>query len=358
MTSPALTTVDLAHEGNEASDLVHVDNEALLEAHGWDLGFWTVLDEGPVEDCVAVLGHARGAAPDRGWEIHRLPVDAGDEKGRTEDAEAVARHDGWVYVVGSHYGSKAGPLQAKRAFLARFDEQSIDRTVPESELPIIVRRNKFHLHRLINDALDASHVVAITPGDTVRTRFIARTIERGTQRSKSWVDRLTERDVPINIEGAAFRPNGNLLLALRFPTTAAGEPILVELSGVPALFDDEVSSPTAVRVWELAGVSPPDALVGFRALSRSGDDVYDAILGSIDATDKGSVLLDDHPEGAVAHCSHWRFTLTADEPADGAVRAELVHDFRDLRNVEGLSVESGQTFYVTDEDHRIQLRFG
>jgi hypothetical protein len=282
---------------------------------------------------------------------------AGAETGRTEDAEAVARHDGWVYVVGSHYGSKGGPLQAKRAFLARFDEQSIDRTVPESELPIVVRRNKFQIHRLINDALDASHVVAITPGDTVRTRFIARTIERGTQRSKSWVDRLTERDVPINIEGAAFRPNGNLLLALRFPTTAQGEPILVELSGVPAVFDGAASSPTVVRVWELTGVCPPDALVGFRALSRSGDDVYDAILGSIDATDKGSVLLDDHPEGAIAHCSHWRFTLPADD-ADGAVRAELVRDFPDLRNVEGLAVESGQTFYVTDEDHRIQLRFG
>ncbi|MCT7661315.1 hypothetical protein [Mycobacterium deserti] len=355
MTSSALVAVDLAHEGNEASDLVHVDNQALLDAHGWDFGFWTVLDEGSVEDCIAVLGHARGAAADSGWEIYPLPAIAGDEKGRTEDAEAVARHDGWIYVVGSHYGSKAGPLQAKRAFVARFDEQSIDRMVPESELPIDIRRNKFRLHRLINDALDASHVVAITPGDNVRTRFIARTIERGTQRNKTWVDRLTDRDVPINIEGAAFRPDGNLLLALRFPTTAEGEPILVELAGVPAMFDDG-ADPTVVRVWELAGVSPPNALVGFRALSRSGPDVFDAIVGSIDATDKGSALLEDHPDGALAHCSHWRFTLPADGPHVTSVA--LVRDFPDLRNVEGLAVETGQTFYVTDEDHRIQVRFG
>jgi hypothetical protein len=357
MPSPELAIVDLAHEGNEASDLVHVDNEALLDAHGWDFGFWTVLDEGSVEDCIAVLGHARGAAPDAGWEIHRLPAVAGEQRGRTEDAEAVARHDGWIYVIGSHYGSKAGPLQAKRAFLARFDEQSIDRQVPEAELPIQIHRNRFRLHRLINDALDASHVVAITPGDTVRTRFIARTIERGTQRSKTWVDRLTDRDVPINIEGAAFRPNGNLLLALRFPTTAEGEPILVELAGVPAMFDED-AEPAVVRVWELAGVSPSDALVGFRALSRSGPDVYDAIIGSIDATDKGSVLLEDHPEGAIAHCSHWRFTLPAEDAPDAGVAAELIRDFPGLRNVEGLAVESGQTFYVTDEDHRIQVRFG
>ncbi|MBO0680080.1 hypothetical protein JRC04_21655 [Mycolicibacterium sp. S2-37] len=356
MTCPGLATVDLAHEGNEASDLVHVDNQALLDAHGWDLGFWTVLDEGSVEDCIAVLGHARGAARGSGWEIHPLPAVAGKEQGRTEDAEAVARHEGWIYVVGSHYGSKGGPLQAKRAFIARFDEQSIDRTVTEAELPIEIRRNRFRLHRLINDALDASRVVAITPGDGVRTRFIARTIERGIQRNKTWVDRLTERDVPINIEGAAFRPNGNLLLALRFPTTAEGEPILVEVSGVPAMFDGG-TEPTVVRVWELAGVAPPDALVGFRALSHSGNDSYDAILGSIDATDKGSALLEEYPQGGVAHCSHWRFTLPADDAESTVVRADLIRDFPDLRNVEGLAVESDHVYYVTDEDHRIQVRF-
>jgi hypothetical protein len=353
-----LTIVDLAHEGNEASDLVHVNNDALLDLHGWDIGFWTVLDEGSVEDSIAVLGHARGAAPDSGWEIFQLPAIAGKETGRTEDAEAVARHEGWIYVVGSHYGSKGGPLQAKRAFLARFHEDSIDRAVPENELPIDVRRNKFGLHRLINDVLDASHVVAIAPGDTVRTRFIAQTIERGTQRSKSWVERLTERDVPINIEGAAFRPNGNLLLALRFPTTAEGEPILVEVSGIPAMFEAEDASLTAEHVWEITGVCPSNALVGFRALSHSGGDVYDSIIGSIDATGKGSVLLEDHPEGAEVCCSHWRFTLPADDPHASSAQAERIRDFAKLRNVEGLSVESGQTFYVTDEDHRIQVRYG
>lgn len=354
--TPELTTVDLAHEGNEASDLVHVDNDALLDAHGWDVGFWTVLDEGPVEECIAVFGHTRGQAQDRGWEIFRLPVDAGPETGRTEDAEAVARHDGWIYVVGSHYGSKGGPLQAKRAFIARFAEQTIDRTVSELELSIDVRRNKFRLHRLINDALDASDVVAITPGDTVRTRLIARTIERGTARNKTWVDRLTERDVPINIEGAAFRPNGNLLLGLRFPTTAEGEPILVELAGVPDQFDGAATPLTVTHVWELSGVSPPEVLVGFRALSHSGGDVYDAIIGSIDATGKGSALLEDHPQGADVHCTHWRFRLPPDYRG-GPVPAEKVRDFPDLRNVEGLSIEDAQAFYVTDEDHRIQLRF-
>ena len=353
-----MITVDLAHEGNESSDLLHVDNQALLDAHGWEFGFWTVLDEGSVEDCIAVLGHAAGAAPDEGWEIHPLPAIAGDEEGRTEDGEAVARRDGWIYVIGSHYGSKGGPLQAKRAFIARFHEDSIDREVPEAELPIEISRNAFRLHRLINDALDESHVVAITPGDTVRTRFIAGTIERGTQRAKKWVGRLTERDVPVNIEGAAFRPNGNLLLALRFPTSGEGEPIVIELSGVPEMFEHEDSWPTVERVWEIAGVAPAGTLVGFRALSHSGDDVYDAIIGSIDATGKGSVLLEDHPEGGDIHCAHWRFRLPADSDRGATVEAELVRDFPDLRNVEGLSVEAGQTFYVTDEDSRIQVRFG
>ena len=39
---------------------------ALLEAHGWDLGFWAVLDEGEIEDCVAVIGHRRGTKHRRG----------------------------------------------------------------------------------------------------------------------------------------------------------------------------------------------------------------------------------------------------------------------------------------------------
>ena len=58
---------------NEASGLLAIENEALLDEHGWDLAFWVVLDEGTVQDCVALAGHRRDAGDlGEGWEIERL----------------------------------------------------------------------------------------------------------------------------------------------------------------------------------------------------------------------------------------------------------------------------------------------
>ncbi len=73
-----------------------------------------------------------------------MTADAGAENGRTEDGEALAHHDGWVYV----FGSKAGPLRPRRAFVARFREQDAARGTP----PVQVVRNRLRLHRAVNDA--------------------------------------------------------------------------------------------------------------------------------------------------------------------------------------------------------------
>ena len=56
-----LFQMDLNLHPNEASGLLTIGNEALLGDHGWDLGFWAVLDEGEIEDCVAAIGHRRGS---------------------------------------------------------------------------------------------------------------------------------------------------------------------------------------------------------------------------------------------------------------------------------------------------------
>ena len=47
---------------NEASGLLAIENDRLLEEHGWDRAFWACLDEGPVTDCIALVGHRSGAA--------------------------------------------------------------------------------------------------------------------------------------------------------------------------------------------------------------------------------------------------------------------------------------------------------
>ncbi len=363
-----LTVVELSSGGNEASDLLPVTSRDVLDAHGWERGFWTVLDEGPVERSIALIGHRAGAADAEGWEIHPLRGLPGEHAGRTEDAEACARLGDRVYVIGSHYGSKDGPLQARRAFVARFAEAAIDGHVADQPAGLEIARNGFRLHRAINDALRAADLDVVVPGERVRSAFIDATVRRGEERAKRWAGRVQPGDVPLNIEAAAFRPGGTLLLGLRFPVTADGHPVLVELAGVEGMFADPRAWPEVVALWRLEGdgLSPPGRMTGLRALSARGGDAYDAIAGSLDATGKNSALLEDFPEGGDVHCSHWRFTLAGADarpvPASGgvpvrAVSASLVRDFPDLRNVEGVSSSGGRTFYVTDEDERIAVRF-
>jgi len=256
-----------------------------------------------------------------------------------------------VYIVGSHFGSKAGPLRPRRAFFARFREADAAR----GRFRLDVVRNQFRVHRAINDALAATDIRPLVPGERVHARFIVETVARGTARAKRWVDRLVHGDAPVNIEGAAFTPAGTLLLGLRFPVTAAGEPILVEVRDVAGMFDgDPRTWPAVVNAYVLTGVTPPGALTGVRALSARPDGAFDAVIGSIDATGKGSVLLEEYPMGGDVTSRHVRFRLPA---AGGSPRvpADLVADLAPLHNVEGVCELDGVRYFVTDEDHRVAL---
>ena len=342
--------VELVVGCNEASDLLPVRSPDILAAYGWRRAFWTVLDEGPVERCLALLGLRDG---EERWDAHVIAADAGDQTGRTEDGEALAYHDGWVYVIGSHFGSKRGPLRPRRGFVARFREADAALAHP---VPVQVVRNQFRLHRAVNDALRS--LDTLPPHEVVHHRFIAETLTRGAARAKGWVERITHGDVPMNIEAAAFTPDGTLLLGLRFPVTVAGEPIVVAVAGVDAMFTDPPAWPTVVGAYVLAGVTPAGALSGFRALSARGDGSYDAVIGSIDATGKESVLLDAHPTGGDVPCRHIRFAVPpSTDPADPAPRiaAEVVAELAPFRNVEGVAESDGLVHYVTDEDHRVAL---
>src|SRR5215217_9593319 len=106
-----------------------------------------------------------------------------------------------------------------------------------------VSRRSFALHRLINDALQESDLGLIPLGEQTHKALIEATIERGEEKQKNWAGLVREDDYPINIEGAAFRENGNLLLGLRFPTTAEGRPILVEFESIDRLFEGKDAIP-------------------------------------------------------------------------------------------------------------------
>ena len=108
---------DLALHPNEASDLSPVLDAAALQRLGWDRALVTVLDEVAGDECLAVLGHEADAPLGDGWHARRIPTKAGREAGKTQDAESVARRDGCLYVLGSQFGKKRGPLQASRSWI-------------------------------------------------------------------------------------------------------------------------------------------------------------------------------------------------------------------------------------------------
>lgn len=355
----SLGAVDLHLEPNEASDLCPLDDREILEGNGWDLAYVTVLDDTAVEEAVALLGHQAGAAITEGWSSHRLPCVPSAGEGKTEDAEACAWRDGSLYVIGSQYGKGTGPLQPKRSFLARLRAEDLraDLDLAQARPPLTVARNRFRLHRAINDALQAAPVELLERRRQVRQRFIQATIKRGEKKGKRWAGRVQAGDVPVNVEAARFRPHGTLLLGLRHPCTSAGEPILVELADVDHIIDDEDVQPRVIQVWTLPGVGRSAEPVGFRALHTDGDDRYGAVVGNLDSLDKGSALLEDHPEGAFARSQHVRFRLPAGAEGGPVADVEHVHEWIDLRRIEGLATApDGTMLYVVDDDERVHLR--
>ena len=229
MTEDGLHRLELNLHPNEASGLLAVEDGTLLEAHGWELAFWAVLDEGEIEDCVAVIGHRDGAGIGGGWEIERLRAEPLGAAGKTEDAEAITRQGGWIYIFGSHFGGKAGPLQPKRGFVARFREAEVGHATDDPAMEMEVSRPSFVLHRLINDALEGGGPELTGLGPKSYGALIAATRDRGERENKRWAGLVREEDYPINVEGAAFREDGALLLGLRFPVSVDGHPSLVEL---------------------------------------------------------------------------------------------------------------------------------
>ena len=355
-----LHQLDLNLHPNEASGLYAVEDEELLRAHGWDFALWAVLDEGEIEDCVAVLGHRRGEPTDEGWKIERLRAARSkrSDEGKTEDAEAITGRDGWVYMLGSHFGSKDGPLQPKRGFVARFREADV-RQDEGDKVQMDVSRRSFALHRLINDAMKEKGPDLIPLGKQCHEALIEATIRRGKKEDKRWVGLVEEDDYPINVEGAAFREDGALLLGLRFPTSADGNPILVEIEGLEHLFEPGDALPEVRGFWVVDAVGQEGDMAGVRDLAlleADGGEELHLVTGNVDSRDKDSVLLKDYPGGESTVATHFRCTLP--EGPDGrTLEAEFVREFPSLPRVEGITItDDGRFFYVTDEDEGVHLR--
>ncbi len=347
---------DLHLEPNEASDLCPVFDPAILERRGWDRAFVTVLDEAPVEGALVVLGHETGEEPGLGWHALRVEAGVNSSAGKTTDAESCARRDGMLYVLGSQFGKKVGPLEARRSWIARVSEADLAAGLDGAPVEIEIARLRFGLHRAVNDALAAAAVELLELGPLTRERYIDKTIAAGAEGGKRWAGTVTSADHPVNVEGMDFRADGRLVLGLRYPTSAGGHPLLVELAHVAALFDDPDAVPVCSRVWELEDVGSPEAPMGIRALDGEGDDIFDAVVGDLDAAGKGATVLEDHPEGGAAESAHVRFQLPL-VAGGGPVSSERMHDFDGIKRVEGIARGTDNHFhYVIDEEGHVGLR--
>ena len=147
-------------------------------------------------------------------------------------------------------------------------------------------------------------------------------------------------------------------LAVGYVPPTLAESAVVHLRRIQ-LFDDEPGSVPDVRgVWVLTGVGNPSAPAGVRGLAdRGGSSRFDVLTGNLDSTGKGSVLVDEHPQAGRARCAHFAFSLPAGHHA-GRVAPTLVRDLSAYMRVEGVAHDPvGRTFYVSDEDEQIQLRY-
>lgn len=350
--------VDLHLEPNEASDLCSVHAEDPLRKKGWDRALLTVLDEATAEDALALLVHSEGSPLDEGWEALRVRArPSNGAKGKTEDSEACARRDGMLYWMGSQFGKKAGPLSARRSWIARVGEHALAEAVASgSKVDVEIARVRFGFHRAVNDALAAAAIDLLPLGPLARKNYIDDTIAAGAKKNKRWAGRVQAGDQPLNVEAMEFRADGRLLLGLRYPVTADGHPILVEVHDVEAIFEDPDALPRCGAVWVLEDVGTAAEPAGFRALDSAGDDRFDAIVGDLDAANKSATVLEDHPQGGRACSEHRRFELPL-TAAGGPVTTELVHHFGDVRRVEGVAVDhEGHSHYVIDEEGHVALR--
>ena len=348
-------SVELQLTPNEASDLAAIP--AAVVPDGYDAAYVTVLDEGVAERSIAVLAHSDGDDVHEGWKAIKLKLTPSGNEDRTEDAEAAAFRDDVLYVAGSHYGSKDGPLEPKRSWMARMAAGDLADALDGDRAPLELARNVFALHRAVNDALAASGVDVLPLGDAAKEALIDATVKRGEKKDKRWNGRVRPDDQPINVEGMTFAPDGSLLVGLRVPVSASGNPLVVALTDLDALFDDRGDVPECATVWEIACGGTAEKPVGVRGMHTGADGSIHVLVGSLDAEGKDSVLLEDHPGAGEAHNVHWRVAGPLPEEG-GAVEAEAVHEFPDLKSVEGLAqTPDGHFVYVVDRDDDVHLRF-
>jgi hypothetical protein len=340
-----MKTIRIPHHHNEASAILGVQNHGLLELHQWERAFWIVSDEQPAERSIAILGQRA----DGEWEVKplRIVLSSSSTRKKTQDAETIARAGSWIYVFGSHFGAKQGPLDPSRHFCLRFNETFVASGKKKLEVKGHLERRSFLLHRLINDALAESGLELISTEGDAKKDLVDATRKLGAKEHKRWAGLVKKGDVPLNIEGSTFLHGGHLLLGLRYPTTVDGHPILVEVEGIDRLFDDGAEPPKVIGFHVLEDIGSARRPAGVRELD-SDRRVVHVITGNLDSDPDESAVVAEHPEGTKRICEHWEVSARGTRSLvrrPKSVRArKLPH-----ANVEGLALEGERVWYALDD---------
>ncbi len=326
---------------NEASGLLPIDNKAFLEVNGWSMAFWTALDEGKNAGQNIGIVALRNSDPPV-WQGLLAPFKEGGDPSDIDDSEALARWGSYIYIFGSHFGSKKGRLQAERHFVARFDESVIaGGFIAPGLLEMDVSLDAFRLHRVINDYFHDTGAF-IPKGDKTKAMMVREAAANGPN--------VKEKDHPINIEGAAFLESGDVVLGLRLPVTSEGHPILVRVSHIDRLFDDPPTDPKIEGHWVLTNVGDAGHLTGIRALDIAGDRLF-AVTGGIER--KGPVF-DDYENAEQEAYHHYEVNI-------GGAAGQTELDATDLGaldfgNVEGITIrEDSSMWFVVDNKKAVEL---
>lgn len=324
--------IRIDHPHNEASALTAIHDHALLEAWGWNVAFWIVSDEKPARKAIAALGrHGDGT-----WSVAplRTKLKPSADPKPAEDCETLTRAGSFIYVFGSQYGSKEGPLEPRRHFVARFNESLVRNGKKALHVDLDLARAPFVLHRLINDALRKRRIELIAHDDSAELDV-----------RKKWKKLVRDGDHPINVEGATFLPNGHLLLGLRYPVTADGHPLLVEIERIDRLF--EGTTPEIASVWIVTNVGTAEAPAGVRELDARGAAIH-LISGDIDDPKIG------RPPG-----EHHKIVARAQRRASlRRVEAQRIRAFPRKDHVEGIAVMDDGTVWYAYDDEQIRLAVG
>lgn len=304
-------TLESGHD--EISALTACCNRRVLDSFGFDLAVWIVSDDADVHRSLALLGRQerrrrRDDVEDEDvWQVVPLKAKRTSSSSRdeTDDPECLARIGGWLYVFGSHFGSNLGPLDPERHFVARFNESLVKFKDDRLKTKLDVCRELFALHRAVNDAIAQRDLRLIAEGARCLYNYIRATIGAAESDHPEWRDRLHHRDRPINIEGTSFLPNDRLLVRLRYPVTADGAPILVEVDGIDRLFQRDglrkFGRLKGTRVFIFESIGRPDQPAGFDAANAYHvfqiPDRPDYGVVSLRADPRYKFLADDNIEG-------------------------------------------------------------